>query len=85
MVAPNWRINPDSLRLPVMLFVMHQVGNHLLKRRESFFTGLEFTAKPINLGAKLPIGTFQTIHIAAERINLMQPSVGFICLPFNVL
>lgn len=50
---------------------MHQVGNHALKRRESFFTGLEFSAKPINLGAKLPIGTFQTTHIATERINLM--------------
>jgi len=36
-----------------------------------FFTGFEFRAKPINFGAKFPIGTFQTIHIASERSKFM--------------
>jgi hypothetical protein len=33
--------------------------------------GLDFMAKPINHGAKFPNGTFQTIHLAAERSHFM--------------
>lgn len=67
--------------LDVSLNFLHH-GFHVV---HSFLRGAEFIAKPISFGASLPHGTFQTTHIATERINFMQSVFGFIGGSFDVL
>jgi hypothetical protein len=57
MVAPNWRINPDSLRLPVMLFV----------RRQASLQGRDAPLKVNNLGLGFTIA--HCLHASAAVLS----------------